>query len=677
MTWLPTFLNWPAALIAGAIAVPALLLLYFLKLRRREQKVSSTILWRKAVQDLQVNSPFQKLRRNLLLLLQLLILVALLLALADPITFYRPGAAMNTVVLLDHSASMNATDGDGDGDASGRTRLDEAKRRALDLIDAMPRGGRAMVIAFNDSAETVQPYTTDGPALRRAVESVPPTDRPSRLKLAYQLADAQSAAGAGNTQRVFLFSDGRVGDAADVSLRGELRYVPVGNPNSRNVAVVSLSAKRNYDNPTQVQVFARLANFGPDIANTDVQLSVAPLDDPGAPDAYAVRQVRSGLKLAPARWTDAQRTDAEQAGTVTGDSVEFTLDLTSAAVLKLEQTHRDGDVLAADDSASVVVPPPKPLSVVLITDGNYFLEKAVASLGLKASRTLTPADWENQKPADADVVIFDRYVPQQLPAAGNFVWFAALPAGLPLTQAKDASGRAQFNKDQTVLDWQRDHPMLREIPLRKIYAAEAMQLVVPLADEVLIDGTDGPLVVLAHAGRSTHVVVAFDALQSNWPLQIGFPMFLQRAMQYLAAGSDLSVRESFTPGESPRLPRAALDRVAAGRRQITLRPPANDPAGVRNIDIPAAGDFALPALNRVGVYATDPPVPAFERLAVNLLDDVESNTRPADTVPGTNGPAAATDAGRTPLQWGWWLLAAVGIPLLLAEWWVYARRVHA
>ena len=85
MSWFPTFLNPWFAAAAAALAIPALLILYFLKLRRRELAVSSTFLWKKSIQDLQVNSPFQKLRRNLLLLLQLILLALLLLALARPV----------------------------------------------------------------------------------------------------------------------------------------------------------------------------------------------------------------------------------------------------------------------------------------------------------------------------------------------------------------------------------------------------------------------------------------------------------------------------------------------------------------------------------------------------------------------------------------------------------------
>src|SRR6478736_10108230 len=142
MSWLPTFITPLAGTIAAALSISALLVLYFLKLRRREMPVSSTILWKKAIQDLQVNAPFQKLRRNLLLFLQLLLLALLLLALAKPVANVTPTRRQTTAILIDRSASMAAKSSDGK-----TTRLDEAKRRAKELVDSLPRGATAMVLA--------------------------------------------------------------------------------------------------------------------------------------------------------------------------------------------------------------------------------------------------------------------------------------------------------------------------------------------------------------------------------------------------------------------------------------------------------------------------------------------------------------------------------------------------
>src|SRR5688500_8081965 len=180
MSWFPTFLNPWFAAAAAALAIPALLILYFLKLRRRELAVSSTFLWKKSIQDLQVNSPFQKLRRNLLLLLQLILLALLLLALARPVSNYKPGAGKMTVILIDRSASMAGHDIEG----GKRTRLEEATRAAKDLVEPRGRKSTAVVIAFDESAKTDQPFTRAAPALQNAIDGIRQTDRKNRLKLA-------------------------------------------------------------------------------------------------------------------------------------------------------------------------------------------------------------------------------------------------------------------------------------------------------------------------------------------------------------------------------------------------------------------------------------------------------------------------------------------------------------
>src|SRR5438876_3237088 len=120
----PSFLNPGPAAIAAAIAIPSLLILYFLKLRRREVTVPSTLLWKKAIEDLQANAPFQRLRKNLLLLLQLFILAAALLALAQPTLKSQTLTGARHLILIDRSASMSAQDATLDGKLV--TRLEAA-----------------------------------------------------------------------------------------------------------------------------------------------------------------------------------------------------------------------------------------------------------------------------------------------------------------------------------------------------------------------------------------------------------------------------------------------------------------------------------------------------------------------------------------------------------------------
>lgn len=665
MSGFPQFLNpWPA-LWAAAIVVPVLLALYFLKLRRQERPVSSTILWRKAIQDLQVNAPFQRLRRNLLLLLQLLLLLLLCLALARPVSNNALKAGKLTVILIDRSASMAARD------VGGHSRLDEAKIRAKSLVGTMGRDSGAMVIAFDDSAEMVQPFTTDAAALRSAIDSIRQTDRRSRLKPAYKMAEAP---GTFNEQQlranirpdVFVFSDGRVIDANELRLSGNLHYDRIGSDQTPNIAIVSLSAKRNYERPTEVQIFARLANFGPQVVKPMIQLSI---DGQSAKLASAI--------LFPERWTDDQRKAHESTGEPAKDSVEFTVELDRSALVKLQQMQKEEDALAADDAAWIVVPPPKSLRVMLVTGGNYFLEKAIQSLSLKDPATVTPQVYEsafNQEknnPGQFDVILFDRYQPKQLPPAGSFVYFGAIPPDQKLTVAKE-DGRPVMIQDVGVLDWKRDHPMLRYLSLGRVYIGEAMKLQVPPEAEVLVDGTKGPLVVLFREGRRTHLVVAFDLLQSTWPMRVSFPLFMSNAMQYLAIGSDMDVRQSHPPGSTPQIPRIDLQKVDPDLKQLRL----DGPMGQLAVPIPPDGDFALPALDRVGVYTTQPPIPHFEHLAVNLLDANESNLISLDHPPGDIGAAVARDTGKSRLEWWWWIVAAAVLPLLMIEWWVYTRRVH-
>src|SRR5436305_10977355 len=134
------------------LLVPALLvLLYFLKLKRKPLQVPSTFLWKKSIEDLRVNSLFQWLRNNVLLLLQLLAVCLLLYALLGPRLHSRGGNGRHFILMIDNSASMSATD-------VSPNRLEAAKAEALTEIDAAGEDDVGMVLVFNATAEIRQSF---------------------------------------------------------------------------------------------------------------------------------------------------------------------------------------------------------------------------------------------------------------------------------------------------------------------------------------------------------------------------------------------------------------------------------------------------------------------------------------------------------------------------------------
>ena len=153
MNWFASALPWYGWTILAMIP-PLILLLYFLKLRRAPLEVPSTYLWTRTIEDLHVNSIWQRLRNSLLLLLQLLLAFLLLLACLQPGCEGEDIQGERFIFLVDNSSSMSAKDAPGD-----KTRLEYTKEQIRNMIDSMARDASAMIISFSNESDVVQSYT--------------------------------------------------------------------------------------------------------------------------------------------------------------------------------------------------------------------------------------------------------------------------------------------------------------------------------------------------------------------------------------------------------------------------------------------------------------------------------------------------------------------------------------
>lgn len=673
-----SFLNPLGALIAAGIALPLLVALYFLKLKRKPLKVPSTLLWKRAVQDLQVNAPFQRIRNSLLLWVQLLLLALLLIVWARPARQAAVTTGDRVVLVIDRSASMNAADGPG-----GTTRLEQAKAAALELVDGLSGSAGAMVVTFAQRAATVQAFTSDKALLRRAIADIEPTDQRSRLAPALAVAEQLVAAGGGAdgdaALGVYVFSDGQVhrDGAEEPALPGaELSFVRVGRPDTANVGLVQCSARRDPNDPGAVRVFAALSNSGAEPAALNLTLT------------------RDG-RVEQARAVTVPAAGGGAAGAVGETGVTFELRLIGGA--EVEVFHDRSDALAADDRARLVVLPARRLRVLLVSPGGpsrVYLQEALAAAGALEVRPVEPRVFEAMDPAALrdggaaggqergfDVVVFDRYAPAAEPRVASLSFGAAPPvAGLEVVPAP-ADAEGGDGGLQRVLTWKREHPLMSYVVLDDVALRRPGRLVVPPAATVLAVGINGPLMAEVRGATGLrHVAVGFDVLESRWPHHWSFQVFMVNALEVLALSEQVGAGQAalaYRTGESAAVPAVGGGRDGEGG---VLRYAGSGAAeGTAVSGAVRQGRALLSAFERAGRYLADDPATRapYDRLAVNLLDGLESDLRAAETLDVASGaPVASAAVGALIRQevWPWFAWAALVV--LLAEWWLYTRRMR-
>jgi hypothetical protein len=658
-----TFLSPWSALLAAAVAIPLLALLYFLKLRRRTLRIASTLLWRKSFEDLQVNVPFQRLRFSILLLLQGLLLLLLLFALAEPVIEGEARPAPRIILLVDRSASMSATDA---GPTEDESRLDAARAAARRIVDRLSRSSessKVMVITFGAEAELVCGFEARRDVLIEAIDEIRPTDEEANLSAALELASVfagQTETEAPRPPDVVLISDGGVGEPADeagFSLRGgDFRFVFVGPGGSarggrapvRNVGIVSLSARRDYEDPARVLLFARLINAGPEPISTMLTLFI---DERSG----ATRSVR----IDPAGGAEEER------GTPGEATATFSLELPGSAVLSVR--HNTRDALATDDTAAVILPPPaKPRILLVHGEGgpDPFLKELLELREPAELRIMTGAAFEtelDQQPdlsGRFDLAVFDR-VAAPPPAGVPTVTFGAVPPPLEEVEPSRPGGKR-------ILSWQRQHPLMRHVSLDSVVFARFGALKLPPGATALASGPDGPVMALFSAGGEQHVVVGFELQWSTFPMDVSFPVFMQNVLDYLTLGRSGRMSLVFRPGEAIEV------RARADAQELRITGPVQ-----ATVETTPGALVTLPILRRVGLYAVAGAEPPYDRLALSLLSEVESDIRPRRELLVNAEPAVAGEAAAAAPRDLWpWIIAAA-LVLLVMEWLVYCRLARS
>lgn len=617
------------------LILPVIIILYFLKLKREQQKFSSTMLWRKTIEDMRVNSPFQRLKNNLLLFLQCLLLVLLIFALSRPFLSQEWTPGKHIVLLIDNSASMQAKDG-----PEGKTRLAIAQNMAEAIIADLNEDDQAMIVSLADPVVVLSPFTRSKNNLRQAIGQIPPSH--SKIQLSEGIIIADNLTKNRPNSKIVVFTDGAI-SGLDRLLQNYYTSHAAASPvvpdfviigsQSDNVAILAFEIDQH------AQGFARIQNLGEHEISGLLQLR---LNDELLSQANRLLELKPG---------DVQNIVWQNLPIQEGK-----------AELHFIVTKGE-DYLEQDNHAYCYVAPIAPPKIAVISS-NVYLRKMMQALSLE-HEILNLEDFFKLAPQrHYDLAIIEGISPTIPLPPGNYLFFHAVPSAVPNLEWQQYI-QSKEGENLKIIDQNDVHPIMRFVDMRRISLTKAMNVKWPTSTTILLEIENHAIITTFQDESHRYVVVAFDLWQSNWPLQISYPIFVQNTIRWFqdqnASSWNQLVSKPLYMRFRPPYPIVNIISPSEKNSQIAL-------------SSHGLGSFANTL--ETGFYKME--AKAGDQLqtswfAVNLFSAEESTIMPAKNIQLGKRDVAQTK----PLLFNreiWKYLILIALMMLMIEWQWYHRR---
>lgn len=590
--------------------MPLVVLMYILKQKFEERQVSSIYLWQQVLKDIEVNTPWQRLKKNLLLFLQLLSILFLVFALSDPYVYTGGGMYSNLVIVIDNTGSMNAR-------YEGKTRLEHAKQLAEEMIDRSGTNANITLLTVERSPKVEIGKTMDKGEAVSKLRAIEPGNSSGNINDSVTLVKAmvKQYEGSSGYKAVF-YTDSPVNiedlNAEVVSLASELQnvsldYISYSNEDGKLTVLVRATNRSGSDLEREISLYGG-----------DRVLDIKNIELP-----------------------------ASETRTVYFEDIS-----TDARYLWAELTEKDD--LEQDNQVYGVVRNTKPGKVLLIASSNVFIEKALSNInGLELYKT-NPGEAVE---AGYDLYIFDSAVPDELPGSGS-VLLINPPSGNGIVEVGGSlQGGAAAVEKHTITKYMEN----ADFTVSKLKDMEA-----PVWSDVLISvGGKAAAVSGEYKGRKT-AVIGFDMHDSDFALTTEYPIFIYNLAAYLT-GMDTERNASYVCGDSialnpdPEVTEAAVKDPAGDVHRLELTYPM--------LPFDRTGQFGIYELiqkadetEKVASFAVNFPVDSESSNNIRIASEEQK----AAETPG--GVSAA--AGGTGLQE--WLLGLL-LLVAAVEWVVYTR----
>ena len=501
----------PLGLLA-LLSVPVIVLMYLWKQKYQQKQVPSLFLWEKVLTQTKSQQPWQKLKKNKLMLLQITAAVLLSFALAAPFVAGNM-QVQDAVLALDCSLSMQTTDGK-------QSRFDLAKKDMMAWVEQSADHSSFSLVMLTDTPFVAVSGGQDKQTVLKLLEKAQPTAGGVDWESAKTLLAAEQDALGGD---ILLYTD-------DYGNLGTMQAVEqIYNQQEQNTAVTLLSHTLQADGG---YVLARLHWYG----TGEIQKTVTLFADGAVYDTKTVML------------------NAEQDADVVFEGVPEQTKM-------LEVRISPQDALPIDDVRYLGVGKAQTQKVLLVTKGNVFLEKALSLL-----EQVDFYKTEETQTSGYGLYIFDGVMPEVLPTDGHLLFINPPKNDLFAVGAEQNFSQMVRGADGTGLENVKDisFALQKGTPLSANWG------------KALLQAEGKSLGLFGEANGRKIAALGFDLHNSDFPLQTTFPVMWYRLMEWYfpeqtAGVSQSAAGQAVSFALKPDTQKAVVE-IAEGK-EIAILPP--------------------------------------------------------------------------------------------------------
>ena len=600
--------------------IPILILIHSLRPKPKEVEVTNLFLWREALKEKRGGLRVKRLINNLPLFFQILAVLLASIALAGPEWTYIAQVEGDVILVLDSSASMKTQT------ASG-TRFDKAKKEALKLIEELPTDGKMLIIEASRKPIIRSPFSDDRKHLKQVIESIEPSDIPGQIDKALYLA--LSFLNPEKDDWTYIITDGAGANLAKLTGNYEkVRNILVSG-GERNIGITKFEFRRALNGDNQYEILLGLKNFNAHPVLCPIQLTI---------DDNTIIKKTIGLKA-----LERKLLIFPHSGRLEG---------MAHASLKIT------DDFSVDNDAYAVLKASDDMWVLLVTKGNFFLEKlleAYPNFMVNSIKDIVPSTWIEQTQRH-DIVILDRVSPPST-EKGNFLLIDAFSPTIPIS-------RIEGIDNVEVLDWDRESPLMGNLDPRGIHIETASMI---KADETLrpiLESRNTGLMYAYEKNGLRAIFLGFDLMMSDLPLRVAFPVMISNVFQWL---QPYKLSFSMLKSEAGEPFAIHLDRKT---RDFSIGTPTGKWKKYRAKSNP----FIYEDTGTVGIYTVIEDNERWSNFAINLTDEKESDIQPPTTGADSHKKNSIQEPAPITAQSPIWILFLLSASIaLILEWHLWLR----